>query len=147
MGTSSPESRGIKDGRKVGGRPTRRHNPFPEGRWPAVGPPSADRFGLESPPRTRLTDFTTIQQGLWDRFIDTLDLAGQEGRISDVVVPKLAVDIEAGKLFGELTRDEVENLSKQASKVGRRADVVLVMWQDMQRKKKPTQKKGLQPRK
>jgi hypothetical protein len=93
-----------------------------------------------------MTDYAGIQQGLWDRFIDALDRAGQQGCIADVVVPPLAMDIEAGKLFGELTRSDVENLAKQAAKIGRRADVVVVMWQDMQRKKKPPRKKGLQPR-
>ena len=94
-----------------------------------------------------MTDFVSIQQGLWDKFINALDLAGQDGRMADVVGPPLAIDIEAGKLFGELTRGEVEHLSKQASKVGRRADVVVVMWTDMQRKKNPARNKGLQPRK
>jgi hypothetical protein len=92
-----------------------------------------------------MVDFTSIQHAAWDRFIDALDLAGQEGRIADVVVPTLAMDIPAGKLFGELTRDDIEHLSKQATKIGRRADVIVVLWTDMQRKKKPARKKGLQP--
>jgi hypothetical protein len=91
-----------------------------------------------------MTDFTSIQQGLWDKFIDKLDLAGQEGCMADVEVPALAIDLPPGRRFGELTRDDIESLSKQASKVGRRADVIVVMWEDMQRKKKPARKKGLQ---
>ena len=61
-------------------------------------------------------------------------------------MPAPAIDLPPGRLFGELTRDDVESLSKQAAKVGRRADVLVVMWQDMQRKKKPARKKGLQPK-
>jgi hypothetical protein len=91
-----------------------------------------------------MSEFASIQQGLWDRFIDALDLAGQEGRIADVEVPALAIDLPPGRRFGELTRDDIESLSKQASKVGRRTDVIVVMWEDMQRKKTPTRKKGLQ---
>jgi hypothetical protein len=93
-----------------------------------------------------VTDFTSIQQAIWDRFIDALDLAGQEGRMADVEVPVLAIDLPPGRRFGELTRDDIESLSKQATKLGRRADVVTVKWQDMQRKKKPARKKGLQPK-
>lgn len=93
----------------------------------------------------RVTDFSTIQQGLWDRFIDALDRAGQDGHIADVEVPALAIDLPPGRRFGELTRDDIESLSKQAAKVGRRADVITVMWEDMQRKTKPLRKKGLQP--
>ena len=92
-----------------------------------------------------MTDFATIQQAIWDRVIDALDLAGHEGKIADVEVPALALDLPPGRRFGELTRDDVESLSKQATKVGRRADVITVMWQDMQRKKKPARKKDLQP--
>jgi hypothetical protein len=94
-----------------------------------------------------MTDFSTIQQGLWDKFIDALDLAGQAGRIGDVEVPALAIDLPPGRRFGELTRADIDSLSKQALKVGRRADTITVMWEDMQRKKKPARKKGLQPKK
>jgi hypothetical protein len=93
-----------------------------------------------------MTDFASIQQALWDKFIDALDLAGQEGRIADVEVPALAIDLPAGRRFGELIREDIESLSKQASKVGRRTEVFVVMWEDMQRKKKPARKKGLQPK-
>jgi hypothetical protein len=94
-----------------------------------------------------MTDFSTIQQGLWDRFIDALDRAGQGGHMADVEVPPLAIDLPAGRRFGELTRSDINSLSKQALKVGRRADVITVMWEDMQRKKKSARRKGLQPRK
>ena len=91
-----------------------------------------------------MTDFSTIQQGLWDRFIEALDLARQEGRIADVEVPALAIDLPTGLRFGELTRGDIESLSKQATKLGRRANVVTVMWEEMQRTKKPPRSKGLQ---
>jgi hypothetical protein len=80
----------------------------------------------------------------WDRFIDALDLAGQAGRIADVELPPLSADVPAGKRFGELTRADIDSLSKLASKLGRRTDVIMVLWQDMLRKKKPPRKKGLQ---
>ena len=94
-----------------------------------------------------MTDYSTIQQDVLDRFIDDLDYARQDGRIAEVVVPQLAVDLAAGKLFGELTCSDVDNLAQQASRLGqRRADVIRVMWQDMQRKKKAERQKWLQPR-
>jgi hypothetical protein len=91
-----------------------------------------------------MADYSTIQQGVWDRFIDALDLAGQAGRMADVEVPPLAHDLPTGRRFGELTRQDIETLSREASKAGRRTDVITVMWEDMQRKKKPARKKGLQ---
>jgi hypothetical protein len=94
-----------------------------------------------------MSDFSTIQQGLWDKFIDALDRAGQDGHIGDVEVPPLAIDLPPGRRFGELTRSDIESLSKQATVVGGRADVVRVMWEDMQRKKKPARKQGRQSRK
>jgi hypothetical protein len=36
-----------------------------------------------------------------------------------VEVPTLATDLPPGRRFGELTRDDIESLSTQASKVGR----------------------------
>ena len=91
-----------------------------------------------------MTDFADPHQALWDKFVDRLDLAGQEGHIADVEVPPLAIDLPPGRRFGELTRNDIESLSKQAAKVGRRADVIVVMWEDMQRRKKPARKKGVQ---
>ena len=88
--------------------------------------------------RFEMTDRSTIQQELLDRFIDALDYARQDERVAEVVVPPLVVDLAPGKRFGELSRSDVEHLAQQASKVGqRRADVIRGMWQDMQRKKAP----------
>jgi len=82
-----------------------------------------------------VTDYSTIQQGLWDGFIDTLDRARLEGHVADVPVPPLSGrPLAVGTLFGELTRSDVDSLALQASKVGRRrVDVVMLTWQDMQR--------------
>jgi hypothetical protein len=85
-----------------------------------------------------------IRGSLWDKFIDALDLAGQEGRIADVEVPALAIDLPQGRRFGELTRHDVETLSTQAAKVGRRTEIIMALWEDMQRKKKPARNRGLQ---
>ena len=81
----------------------------------------------------RVADFASIQQALWDKFIDNLDRAGEDGCIADVEVPALALDLSPGRRFRDLTRDDIESLSKQASKVGRRGDAITVMWQDMER--------------
>lgn len=92
-----------------------------------------------------MPDNSTPRHAQWDRFIDALDLAGQAGRIADVELPELSMDLPAGKRFGELTRGDIDTLSRLASKLGRRSDVIMVLWQDMQRKKKPPKKKGVQP--
>ena len=76
------------------------------------------------------------RQGAWDRFIDDLDRAGQAGSAADVTVPPLAPDLPSGTRFADLTRVDLENLSRLASKLGRRADVVTVLWQDMDRRRK-----------
>ena len=75
-------------------------------------------------------------QWLWDRFIDDLDRAGQAGSAADVQVPALAADLPTGTRFGDLTREDLKNLSRLASSLGRRTDVVTVLWQDMDRKRK-----------
>jgi hypothetical protein len=90
-------------------------------------------------------DDSTPRHTQWDRFIDALDLAGQAGHIADVELPALAPDLPSGKRFGDLTRADIDTLSRLASKLGRRTDVITVLWQDMLRKKKPPRKKGLQP--
>jgi hypothetical protein len=90
-------------------------------------------------------DESTPRHTQWDRFIDALDLAGQAGRIADVELPQLSPELPAGKRFGELTRGDIDTLSRLANKLGRRTDVITVLWQDMLRKKKPPRKKGLQP--
>jgi hypothetical protein len=76
------------------------------------------------------------RQGAWDRFIDDLDRAGQAGSAADVTVPPLAPDLPSGTRFADLTRVDLENLSRLATKLGRRADVVTVLWQDMDRRRK-----------
>src|SRR5204863_9781132 len=68
-----------------------------------LGIPVVD-VGRELPPDPPMTDFASIQQGLWDRFIDRLDRAGQDSCIADVPVPALAIDLPPGRLFGQLTR-------------------------------------------
>ncbi len=66
-----------------------------------------------------MTDEHETRQTAWDRFIDALDRAGQAGSAADVEVPL-----------------DVENLSRFATSLGRRTDVVTVLWQDMDRKRK-----------
>lgn len=92
-----------------------------------------------------MPDNSTPRHAQWDRFIDALDLAGQAGQIAAVELPELTTDVPAGKRFGDLTRADIDTLSRLASKLGRRTDVIMVLWQDMLRKKKPPKKKGLQP--
>jgi len=95
-----------------------------------------------------VTDYASIQQGLWDGFIDTLDRARWDGHVADVAVPPLSGQpLTIVKLFGELTSSDVAQLSLQASKIGRRrVDVVVLTWQDMQRNKEPPRTMGPQPR-
>jgi hypothetical protein len=71
---------------------------------------------------------------IWDRFIDALDRAGQAGSAAEVRVPMLATLALGGKAFGELSRDDVKQLSRVASTMGRRSDTILTMWDDMQRR-------------
>jgi len=70
----------------------------------------------------------------WDRFIDALDRAGQAGQMAAVVVPAFRPDLPNGMRFDELTRVDIENLSRFASQIGRRADVICIMWADLRRK-------------
>jgi hypothetical protein len=76
----------------------------------------------------------------WDRFIDVLDRAGQAGQIASVVLPPLGINLPAGVEFGQLTRADVENLSRLASSLGRRGDVVKTMWDDLHRRKRASKK-------
>jgi len=87
-------------------------------------------------------DDHSARQAAWDRFIDDLDRAGQAGSAADVAVPPLAPDLPSGGRFADLTRVDLENLSRLASKLGRRADVVTVLWQDMDRRRKAKAKEG-----
>jgi hypothetical protein len=70
----------------------------------------------------------------WDRFIDALDRAGQAGSAAGVRVPMFATQALGGKAFGELSRDDVKQLSRVASALGRRADTILTIWEDMQQR-------------
>lgn len=88
-----------------------------------------------------MADSSSARHAAWDRFIDALDRAGQAGSAADVEVPAFAVGEPSGKRFSELTRIDVQNLSRRASSLGRRADVVQVLWEDMQRKLKKDRKR------
>lgn len=83
---------------------------------------------------------------VWDRFIDDLDRAGQAGSSAEVEVPPLAAGIPAGARFGDLTRVDVVNLSRIATSLGRRTDVITVLWQDMDRKRKARAKAAKNPK-
>ena len=83
-----------------------------------------------------VADERATRHAVWDRFIDDLDRAGQAGSAAGIEVPLLAADLPTGKRFGDLTRIDVENLSRLATSLGRRADVVTVLWQDMERRRK-----------
>jgi len=83
-----------------------------------------------------MADDPSTRQAIWDRFIDDLDRAGQAGSAADVELPSLGPDLHAGTRFGDLTRVDLENLSRLATSLGRRTDIVVVMWQDMDRKRK-----------
>jgi len=76
------------------------------------------------------------RDAMWERFIDDLDRAGQAGSAAGIEVPPLGPGFPAGKRFGDLTRLDVESLSRLANSLGRRADVITVLWQDMERKRK-----------
>jgi hypothetical protein len=84
-------------------------------------------------------DRSTLQV-TWDRFIDDLDRAGQAGSAAAVEVPNLTPDFPTGTAFGDLTRADLENLSRLATKLGRRTDIVTVLWQDMDRRRKAKNK-------
>jgi hypothetical protein len=87
-----------------------------------------------------MTDRIPPEQA-WDLFIDELDRRGQAGSAADVVVPPLGVDVPSGKRFGELTRIDVQNLSRIASSLGRRGETVKVLWEDTQRNMKAAAKR------
>jgi len=71
---------------------------------------------------------------LWDRFVDALDRAGQAGGAQGVVVPTFGTGALGGRPFGELTRDDVKQLARVGGALGRRADTITTLWDDMQRK-------------
>jgi hypothetical protein len=70
---------------------------------------------------------------IWDRFIDALDRAGQAGSAAGVAVPAIATGALPGKLFGDLSKDDVKALAKVASALGRRGETVVTIWEDMHR--------------
>jgi hypothetical protein len=80
---------------------------------------------------------------IWDRFIDALDNAGQrEGGPHGILVPEgLAASATAGRPFGELARQDVAQLARLGSALGRRGDTILVLWQDMQQRRRGPRKR------
>ena len=93
-----------------------------------------------------MPDEALSRHAVWERFIDDLDRAGQAGSAADIEVPPLGPGLPAGKRFGELTRLDVESLSRFANSLGRRADVVTVLWQDMERRRKAAAKAAKVPK-
>ena len=77
---------------------------------------------------------------VWDQFIDALDRAGQAGGAQDVIVPTFASGGLGGRPFGELTRDDVKQLARVAGGLGRRDDIVVTLWNDMQQRKRGPRK-------
>jgi hypothetical protein len=78
----------------------------------------------------------------WDLFVDELDRFGQAGSAADVLTPStLDPDAPSGKRFGDLSRVEIDTLVKIASTLGRRGDIVKVLWehtqQQLKRQKRP----------
>ena len=73
-------------------------------------------------------------EDIWDRFIDDLDRQGQAGSAADVLIPS-TLD-SSGKRFGDLSREDIDNLSKIGSKMGRRGDVVKTIWEQTQQQLK-----------
>jgi hypothetical protein len=77
------------------------------------------------------------REEIWDRFIDELDRQGQAGSSADVLVPTmLDPDAPGGKRFADLTRLDIQTLSKVAANLGRRGDVVKSMWEHTQQRLK-----------
>jgi len=77
------------------------------------------------------------RQEIWDRFIDELDRSGQAGSAADVVTPTtLDPSAPSGKRFADLTLVEVQSLAKVAGNLGRRGDVVTMIWQQTQKQLK-----------
>jgi hypothetical protein len=73
-------------------------------------------------------------EDIWDQFIDELDRRGQAGSAADVLIPS-TLD-SSGKRFGDLGREDVDNLSKIGSNMGRRGDVVKTIWEQTQQQLK-----------
>lgn len=77
----------------------------------------------------------------WDEFIDALDRAGQAGGAQDVLVPDIGTGMLAGRRFGDLTRDDAKQLARVASALARRGETLMMLWEDTQRKLRPSAKK------
>jgi hypothetical protein len=73
-------------------------------------------------------------EDIWDRFIDELDRQGQAGSAADVLTPSTLGS--SGKRFGDLSREDIDNLSKIGSNMGRRGDVVKTIWEQTQQQLK-----------
>ena len=73
-------------------------------------------------------------EDIWDRFIDELDRQGQAGSAADVLTPP-TLD-SSGKRFGDLSREDIDTLSKIGSNMGRRGDVVKTIWEQTQQQLK-----------
>ena len=77
------------------------------------------------------------REEIWDRFIDELDRRGQAGSAADVLTPTtLDPNAPSGKRFADLTRVDIDNLAKIGGNLGRRGDVVKMIWEQTQQKLK-----------
>jgi hypothetical protein len=77
------------------------------------------------------------REDIWDRFIDELDRQGQAGSAADVLTPStLDSNAPSGKRFGDLSREDIDSLSKIGSNMGRRGDVVKTIWEQTQQQLK-----------
>jgi hypothetical protein len=74
---------------------------------------------------------------IWDLFIDELARRGQAGSAADVVIPPMDLDVPSGKRFGELSRVDVQNLSRIAESLGRRGDTIKGIWERTQQGMRP----------
>jgi hypothetical protein len=75
----------------------------------------------------------------WEVFIDALDRAGQAGSLGAVEVPAVGGAV-AGRRFEDLTSAEVKDLSHLANGHACRGDILVVMWRDLQWKRKQQRK-------
>jgi hypothetical protein len=76
-------------------------------------------------------------EDIWDRFVDELDRQGQAGSAADVLTPTtLDANAPSGKRFGDLSREDIDSLSKIGSNMGRRGDVVKAIWEQTQQQLK-----------
>jgi hypothetical protein len=73
-------------------------------------------------------------EDIWDGFIDELDRRGQAGSAADVLIPSTLNS--SRKRFGDLSRDDIDNLSKIGGNMGRRGDVVKTIWEQTQQQLK-----------